>query len=74
MLYLEQIINESESVALFVNKKVSHALYFFVAKYARVYFHDDVLHEKALQRHIGACILVSSQERRALLVSLINRG
>ena len=32
------------------------------------------LHEKGLQRQIGVGTLVSSQERRALLVPLINRG
>ena len=32
------------------------------------------LHEKGLQRQIGVGTLVSSQERRALAVPLINRG
>ena len=32
------------------------------------------LHEKGLQRQIGFGTLVSSQERRALAVPLINRG
>ena len=33
-----------------------------------------VLHEKGSQRQKGAGLLVSSQEQRALLVPLINRG
>ena len=32
------------------------------------------LHEKGLQRQVGVGTLVSSQERRALLVARINRG
>ena len=32
------------------------------------------LHEKGLQRQISVVTLVSSQERRALFVPLINRG
>ena len=31
------------------------------------------LHEKGLQRQIGVCTLVSSQERRAAVVPRINR-
>ena len=31
------------------------------------------LHEKGLQRQIGVVTLVSSQERRALAVPLVNR-
>ena len=38
------------------------------------YVPGHALHEKGLQRQIGAGTLVSSQERRALFVPLINRG
>ena len=34
---------------------------------------EHALHEKGLQRQIGVGTLVSSQERRALFVLLINR-
>ena len=37
-------------------------------------FPGHALHEEGLQRQIGVGTLVSSQERRALLVPLINRG
>ena len=37
-------------------------------------FPGHALHEKGLQRQIGVGTLVSSQERRALAVPLINRG
>ena len=39
-----------------------------------ILFPGHALHEKGLQRQIGVGTLVSSQERRALAVPLINRG
>ena len=40
----------------------------------RSHFPGHALHEKVLQRQIGVGKLVSIQERRALLVPVINRG
>ena len=37
-------------------------------------FPRHAVHEKSLQKQKGACELVSSQERRALAVLLVNRG
>ena len=42
--------------------------------WARIVFPGHALHEKGLQRQKSAGPLVSSQEERALLVPLINRG
>ena len=42
--------------------------------YIYIYIPGHALHEKGLQRQKGASPLVSSQERRALAVPLINRG